>query len=111
MSSSQQERQTKTERVSRGARNMAVVLLRVAVGDIECAHTKKPERQLSPTLTSLGPGSNVPVTFILGRAQGPDHYRSSSVSVTQSAQWDLSVQPPGFEPAKRRHSALGPSQM
>lgn len=55
------------------------------VGNIEC-HTKKPERWLSQPNPNVDPGSNVPSS--LDRMQGPDHYRTSPVSITSSVQWE-----------------------
>jgi hypothetical protein len=79
--------ETDKDSVSRAGRNVRVPMRVAVVGDnIQCYHTKKPERPLSPTLTSNSshPGSNVPSN--LDRMQGPDHYRTRPVNITSAAQ-------------------------
>jgi len=81
--------------------------MRVAVvGNIQSNTTQRSPSAacLSPTLTST-PKATAP--SCLYRMQGPDHYRTSPVSITSLAQWEHSTQPPGFRPRKRRHSAFG----
>ena len=71
-------------------------------------HTEKPKRCLSPILTSTPKATALSE---LDRMQGPDHYRTSSVSITSSDQWDLSTQPPGSSQRNGVILPLVPSRM